>query len=267
MNEFDILGQHYELSYGGINFVAVFIGVLFGFVSALVLIVLYKRLNNKAVVVEKPGQIGMSKKVNDSNINSAGTHDADDGQGINAEQIDLHVSTGSARDLRSRFALRRNSDLSQSSKSQRATIDMSQDESDDYYADAPSPAGPLLDANAYYRRITVGRSAAKNAYRSPNRRHPPAGLDTYEAVRNAYPDAPVARGDEVHEVASDDSKELDKLTEVYDPSFFNYGDGVDSPLHASSNSVQSSSFGLHSRSGKALLSASNKSKSKQNVFQ
>ena len=264
MSEFDILGQHSGLSYGGINYVAVLMGVLFGFVSALVLIVLYKRINSKAAVVEKPG---MSKKANVSNINLTGTHDADDGQGISAEQIDLHVSTGSAREFRSRFALRRNSDLSQSSKSQRATIDMAQEDTDDYYADAPSPAGPLLDANAYYRRITVGRSAAKNAYRGPNRRHPPAGLDTYEAVRTANPDAQVAHGDDAPEVTSDDSKELDKLTEVYDPSFFNYGDGVDSPLHASSNSVHSSSFGLHSRSGKALLSASNKKKSKSNVFQ
>ena len=280
MPEVDILGPNTELS-GSINYLAVFIGIMFGFVSALVMVILYSRVTNKKVTtaVMDNTSVGYSTKAGEVNSKSARFLDVaseDDGQSISAEQIDLHVSTGSVRDLRSRFATRHNSGLSQSSKSQRATIDISHEHPDDSYADASSPTEPhdagAQSAKSYFRRISVGRSASKYSHRSPTRRHAPAGLDTYEGARAVSSNVQGVRSDDVHEFNSDDEKELGEPTDVFDPGFFNYstgGDGVDSPLHASSNSTHSTSFGLRSRSAKAVLAGSaltnSKSKSKSNI--
>ena len=280
MPEIDILGHTTEILSGSINYLAVFIGILFGFVSALVMVILYSRGNSQEVTTAAKDNtsVGHSSQAAEVNSKSARFLDVaseDDGQSISAEQIDLHVSTGSVRDLRSRFATRHNSGLSQSSKSQRATIDISHEHPDDSYADDSSPTEPLdkgaQSAKSYFRRISVGRSASKYSHRSPTRKHAPAGLDSNDGARAVNPDVQAVRSDDVHEFNSDDEKELGEPTDVFDPGFFNYstGDGVDSPLHASSNSTHSTSFGLRSRSAKAMLAGSaltnSKSKSKSNI--
>ena len=262
-----------EASVDGINYFAVFIGVLLGFVSALVMIILYSRINTKKAsrgAVEGHAHVGHSSSAKYESARAHEATDEDGRQSVSPEQIDLHVSTGSARDIRSRFATRHNSDLSQSSKSQRATIDISHEESDDANTTAEPLDKGAQSAKSYFRRIAVGRSASKYSRRSPPRKHAPAGLDTYQGIRTA--DSQAASSDDVHEFDSDDIKEVDVPSDGLDDGFFNYSpggdnEGVDSSLHVSSNSVQSSSFGLHPRSGKSLLTTTNKSKSKSNVFQ
>ena len=262
-----------EASVDGIDYFAVFIGALLGFLSALVMVILYSRINTKKAsggAVKGHAPVGHSSTAKYEAARAHKATDEDDGQSISSELIDLHVSTGSARDIRSRFATRHNSDLSQSSKSQRATIDISHEHPDDTNPTAEPVDVGAQGAKSYFRRIFAGRTTPKPKYRSPTRKQAPAGLDTYQGIHTT--DSQAASIDDVHEFDSDDIKEVDVPSDGLDDGFFNYipggdNEGVDSPLHVSSNSTQSSSFDLHSRSGKAFLSASNKSKSKSNVFQ
>ena len=261
-----------EASVDGINYFAMFIGVLLGFVSALVMVILYSRIDTKEAsrgAVEGHAPVGHSSR---AKYESARAHEQSDGddRGISAVQIDLHVSTGSARDIRSRFATRHNSDLSQSSKSQRATIDISHEHLDDANTTAEPVDAGAQSAKSYFRRTFAARTTPKPKYRSPTRKEAPAGLDFYQGIRTT--DSQAASSDDVHEFDSDDVKEVDVPSDGLDDGFFNYSpggdnEGVNSPLHVSSNSAHSSSFGIHSRSSKALLSASNKLKSKSNLFQ
>ena len=261
-----------EASLDGINYFAMFIGVLLGFVSALVMVILYSRIDTKEAsrgAVEGHAPVGHSSTAKYEAARAHKATDEDDGQSISAELIDLHVSTGSARDIRSRFA-RHNSDLSQSSKSQRATIDISHEESDGANTTAEPVDAGAQSAKSYFRRTFAARTTPKPKYRSPTRKQAPAGLGFYQGIRTT--DSQAASSDDVHEFDSDDIKEVDVPSDGLDDGFFNYSpggnnEGVNSPLHASSNSVQSSTFGLHSRSGKGLLTTANKSKTEQNVFQ